>query len=187
MEEPVLDVRPEFVPHLGDGVGANLFAQLADIRAHAVIVGIVSVRDRYPGCVSYPLREVESGSSGISARHHHTCESIPGTAPRGAMPPPKVARVLAQQGRIDGFGHHVPYGLIRVAGSQPPPKSGQALTELRMLVGQLSHAGEGTRQQNQWVVKGVLEADGEFLFHADGSVDGRFVGGAVVGEHAEYA
>src|SRR5580698_6538029 len=96
MEELALDVRPEFLQHLRDGVGAHLFAELADIRAHTVIVRIISVGDSNPGGISHPFREVETRSSRISARHHDTRKRIPGPGTYGAVAPAKIARILAK-------------------------------------------------------------------------------------------
>src|ERR1035441_1319564 len=83
LEEPVLDVRPEFLQHLRDGVGANLFAELGHVGANVAIVRIISVRNGGPRRIAHPFGKVKTGSSRIGACHHYARERIPRSAQLG--------------------------------------------------------------------------------------------------------
>src|SRR5260370_18854839 len=146
MEQLALDIRPEFLEDLRDGVDGELLAKLGKVVAWRALVGVVSVRDRHLRRIAKHFRKVEAPPSGIGARHKDSRQRVPGARPFGPMPPPEVARIFAQQGREDSLGHQVANRLISVGRPQPSRETSRALTERRMLFGQVPDAGQPVRQ-----------------------------------------
>src|SRR5713101_722192 len=140
-------VRPEFLHDVCSRVDAELDAELRCGVGSVPVVRVIGVRNCHRSRVSDYFRIIELRPARISMGPEDLPHGVAEPGPSASSPASKVARVLVEKSGEDRLRHIIADYKIAICGPEIPGKSGNALPETWICVGQLSLAGEQSCQR----------------------------------------